>query len=93
MAADIEMEQQSMNAVDVSVIDGNSPLSAFTLEVTELRELMEFRGHEAVQTIAEKYGGVANICNRLFTSPNEGQSSLQGQSIPAGPFFPVKPIF
>ena len=45
----------------------------FRLEVSELRELMEFRGHEAVETIAEKFGGVTSICARLNTDEINGK--------------------
>ena len=44
----------------------------FTLSVVELRELMEYRGHEAVERIRDHYGTIRNICDKLFTSENDG---------------------
>ena len=38
----------------------------------ELRELMEHRSHEGYQKIQNDYGGVLELCKRLYTSPNEG---------------------
>ena len=45
----------------------------FGVTVKELRELMEIRGHEACSRIDESYGGVLEICKRLYTSPTEGK--------------------
>jgi Ca2+ transporting ATPase len=45
--------------------------SQFGLTVKELRELMEFRGHEGVDKVAE-LGGVHEICSKLKTSEAEG---------------------
>jgi len=53
-------------------IDGRPP--TYGLTVTELRELMELRGHEAYEVIQTKYGGVAEMCRKLYTSANEGLS-------------------
>lgn len=44
----------------------------YGLQLMELRELMEHRGHEAYNIIVTKYGSVIEMCNKLFTSPNEG---------------------
>lgn len=59
-------------AVDMSV---DAPdRSGFGMTVMELRELMEFRGGEAVQIITTKYAGATNICRKLLTDENSGKS-------------------
>ena len=52
--------------------DGHAPQFGCTLK--ELRELMELRGAEAYQKIQQQYGGVLELCKRLYTSPTEGES-------------------
>ena len=47
----------------------------FGCTLQELRELMEVRGHEAYNKIQNDYGGVLELCKRLYTSPNEGKNS------------------
>ena len=49
--------------------------SKFGVTVPELRALMEHRGHDAYQKLQDDYGGVLELCKRLYTSPNEGQST------------------
>lgn len=44
----------------------------FGMTVDELRELMEYRGGEAVQLISVKYRGAGNICRKLLTDENTG---------------------
>ena len=46
----------------------------FGCTVPELRALMELRGQEGYQKLQDDYGGVLEVCKRLLTSPNEGQS-------------------
>lgn len=46
----------------------------FGATLQELRELMEVRGHEAYNKIQNDYGGVLELCKRMYTSPNEGNS-------------------
>lgn len=48
----------------------------FGCSVLELRRLMEHRGHEAYQKLQETYGGVLELCKKLYTSPNEGTSPI-----------------
>lgn len=61
---------------------GSRPdVSHFSLDVKELRELMEYRTREAVQFIRDKYGGVRNICKLLYTSENEGNRLMQERVI------------
>ena len=45
----------------------------FDITVSELRELMEHRGVEALELIADKHGGVINLCKKLKTSPTQGE--------------------
>uniref|UniRef100_A0A0N4ZC30 Calcium-transporting ATPase n=1 Tax=Parastrongyloides trichosuri TaxID=131310 RepID=A0A0N4ZC30_PARTI len=46
--------------------------SDFDITVKELRALMELRGHEAVETIEKKYGGIESLCKKLKTDPMHG---------------------
>lgn len=83
MASKEEHEVIPMDEVDglgdhqvdsAGLFTGSSPnVSHFTLSVQELKEIMEVRGQEAVDLISNKYGGIHNICKRLFTSENEGK--------------------
>jgi len=45
----------------------------FGCTLKELRELMEQRGLDAVARIQQQYGGVLELCRRLYTSPTEGK--------------------
>ena len=49
----------------------------FGCSLKELRELMEHRSHEGYNKIQTDYGGVLELCKRLYTSPNEGKSCLR----------------
>lgn len=53
----------------MATIDGRPAQYGVTLK--QLRELMELRGREGVSKI-NGYGGVQEICKKLYTSPNEG---------------------
>lgn len=53
----------------MATIDGRPAQYGVTLK--QLRELMELRGREGVNKI-NSYGGVQEICKKLYTSPNEG---------------------
>nr|AML22898.1 plasma membrane calcium ATPase [Tridacna squamosa] len=44
----------------------------YGIKLEELRDLMEVRGHEAHEIIQTRYGGVTEMCRKLYTSPNEG---------------------
>ena len=55
-------------------IDGRP--AQFGCTVEELQQLMESRGHEGYQLIQNQYGGVLEICKRLYTSPNEGKLQM-----------------
>ncbi|XP_011261210.1 plasma membrane calcium-transporting ATPase 2 isoform X6 [Camponotus floridanus] len=55
----------------MATIDGRPAQYGVTLK--QLRELMELRGREGVNKI-NGYGGVQEICKKLYTSPNEGLS-------------------
>ncbi len=47
----------------------------------ELRSLMELRGPEAVVKIQEDYAGIEGLCQRLNTSPTEGECALSHATI------------
>ena len=53
----------------MATVDGRPAL--YGLSLKQLRELMEVRGHEAVEIIRQ-HGGVQEICKKLYTSPTEG---------------------
>ncbi|XP_060830277.1 plasma membrane calcium-transporting ATPase 2 isoform X3 [Bombus pascuorum] len=55
----------------MATIDGRPTQYGITLK--QLRELMELRGREGVNKI-NSYGGVQEICKKLYTSPSEGLS-------------------
>jgi len=55
----------------MATIDGRPAQYGITLK--QLRELMEARGHEGIAKVQD-YGGVQDICKKLYTSPNEGLS-------------------
>lgn len=55
----------------MATIDGRPAQYGVTLK--QLRELMELRGREGVSKV-NGYGGVQEICKKLYTSPNEGLS-------------------
>jgi len=52
--------------------DGQKWSGEFGVTLSELRELMELRGHDAYQRIQSQHGGVLELCKRLYTSPTEG---------------------
>uniref|UniRef100_A0A646QFN5 Calcium-transporting ATPase n=1 Tax=Hemiscolopendra marginata TaxID=943146 RepID=A0A646QFN5_9MYRI len=56
----------------MATIDGRPAQYGITLK--QLRELMEVRGREAIQKINTEFGGVQELCKKLYTSPNEGVS-------------------
>lgn len=51
-------------------IDGRP--AQYGISLKQLRELMEHRGREGCAKVAE-YGGVQDICKKLYTSPSEGK--------------------
>ncbi|XP_035892526.1 plasma membrane calcium-transporting ATPase 1 isoform X4 [Anopheles stephensi] len=58
----------------MATIDGRP--AQYQITQKNLREVMEHRGREAVAKVNE-YGGVTEICRKLYTSPNEGLSGSQ----------------
>lgn len=58
----------------MATIDGRPTQYGITLR--QLRELMELRGREGIAKISE-YGGVPELCKKLYTSPNEGLGGTQ----------------
>jgi len=53
-------------------VAGGASAPQFGCSLKELRELMEQRGLDAVARIQQQYGGVLELCRRLYTSPTEG---------------------
>uniref|UniRef100_A0A1Y9IUE9 Calcium-transporting ATPase n=1 Tax=Anopheles minimus TaxID=112268 RepID=A0A1Y9IUE9_9DIPT len=58
----------------MATIDGRP--AQYQITQKNLREIMENRGREAVSKVNE-YGGVMEICRKLYTSQNEGLSGSQ----------------
>ncbi|XP_068454588.1 plasma membrane calcium-transporting ATPase 3b isoform X1 [Clinocottus analis] len=54
--------------------DGGHAGGDFGVTVTELTELMELRGPDALQKIQESYGDTEGLCQRLQSSTTEGLS-------------------
>ncbi|GFY43346.1 plasma membrane calcium-transporting ATPase 2 [Trichonephila inaurata madagascariensis] len=46
----------------------------YGVSLKELRELMEYRGRDAVHKIRDEYGGAQELCKKLYTSPTDGLS-------------------
>ncbi|XP_073816254.1 plasma membrane calcium-transporting ATPase 3-like [Musca autumnalis] len=55
----------------MATIDGRP--AQYGISLKQLRELMEHRGHEGVTRVQEM-GGIIEICNKLYTNPNDGIS-------------------
>lgn len=72
MAAKQENILMEQRDGDTSPVGDPTNPSQFKAEVKELRELMELRSSEAVEAISGTYGGVSNLCRRLFTSEHKG---------------------
>lgn len=49
----------------------------FGATLEDLRDLMELRGAEAIQKIQENYTDTEGLCQRLKTSPADGESLTQ----------------
>lgn len=47
---------------------------SYGVTVTELQEMMQLRGLEAIEYIKSRYDGVNGLCKRLKTSPNSGRT-------------------
>ncbi|XP_055951807.1 plasma membrane calcium-transporting ATPase 2-like isoform X7 [Argiope bruennichi] len=53
-------------------VEGRS--ARYGVSLKELRELMEYRGRDAVHKIRDEYGGIQELCKKLYTSPTDGLS-------------------
>lgn len=53
-------------------VDGQPP--EYGLKLEELRDLMQLKGGDAIETIGKEYGGVLEMCKKLYTSSSEGLS-------------------
>nr|XP_061809645.1 plasma membrane calcium-transporting ATPase 1 isoform X8 [Nerophis lumbriciformis] len=67
------MANNSYSGVKNSIVEANHD-GDFGCSLKELRSLMELRGAEGLNKIAESYGDVHGLCNRLKTSPTDGLS-------------------
>lgn len=54
----------------MAMIDGRP--AQYGISLKHLRELMELRGREGIAKLNE-YGGVQELCKKLYTSPSEGK--------------------
>uniref|UniRef100_A0A1B0CDK3 Cation-transporting P-type ATPase N-terminal domain-containing protein n=1 Tax=Lutzomyia longipalpis TaxID=7200 RepID=A0A1B0CDK3_LUTLO len=61
----------------MATIDGRP--AQYGISLKQLRELMEHRGREGIARISE-FGGVQELCKKLYTSPNEGLSGSRTDS-------------
>lgn len=59
----------------MAMVDGRPAQYGLTLK--QLREVMELRGREAVEQVRH-YGGVQEVCKKLYTSATEGNVSRLG---------------
>lgn len=69
------MANNSYSGVKNSIVEANHD-GEFGCTLKELRGLMELRSAEAVTKIAEYYGDIQGLCNRLKTSPIDGIVTL-----------------
>lgn len=60
--------------IKMATVEGRP--AQYGISLKQLREVMELRGHEAVEQIRH-YGGVHQICNKLYTSPTEGKYAIR----------------
>ena len=49
------------------------PPVQFQCSIKNLQDLMQARGMEAFVKLQQDFGGVIELCRRLYTSPTEGQ--------------------
>lgn len=59
----------------MATIDGRP--AQYGISLKQLRELMEHRGREGIAKVNE-FGGIQEICKKLYTSTNEGLSGSRG---------------
>lgn len=55
----------------MAMVDGRP--AQYGVSLKQLREVMELRGREAVEQLRH-YGGVQELCKKLYTSPTEGKT-------------------
>jgi len=49
------------------------PAVQFQCTIKNLQDLMQTRGIEAFVKLQQEFGGVIELCRRLYTSPTEGR--------------------
>ncbi len=57
-------------SIKMATVDGRP--AQYGISLKQLREVMELRGSEAVEQLRH-YGGVQELCKKLYTSPTEGK--------------------
>ena len=60
-------------SIKMAMVDGRP--AQYGISLKQLREVMELRGREAVEQLRH-YGGVQELCKKLYTSPTEGKRIL-----------------
>ena len=76
----------------MAMVDGRP--AQYGLSLKQLRELMEVRGREACEQLRQ-YGGVQEICKKLYTSPTEGTAYSDPLTLLTNfsPFLPLLSFF
>ena len=64
------LQQNFSGKTPMNVTPSNS---LFGCTVRELKDLMEFRGLDAVARLRNKYGTTDELCRRLLVQPTEGE--------------------
>lgn len=59
------------------MVDSCFQQQPFQYRIKDLQDLMQSRGMEGVVRLQQEFGGVVELCRRLYTSPTEGQFLYQ----------------
>jgi hypothetical protein len=57
----------------VEMVDSCFQQQQFQYRIKDLQDLMQSRGMEGVVRLQQEFGGVIELCRRLYTSPTEGR--------------------
>ncbi|KAH8022523.1 hypothetical protein HPB51_025086 [Rhipicephalus microplus] len=68
----VSSAEEAQTGGGMATVEGRP--AQYGVTVQQLRELMETRGHEAIQRIQDEYGGIQELCRKLYTSPTDGLS-------------------
>ncbi|KAH7947025.1 hypothetical protein HPB52_007422 [Rhipicephalus sanguineus] len=72
VALTVSSAEEAQAGGGMATVEGRP--AQYGVTVQQLRELMETRGHEAIQRIQDEYGGIQDLCRKLYTSPTDGLS-------------------